>query len=278
MRTNSDEVLLILIISTSLILLLGAVVVIIVLIQNKRKYSHKQQLSEMQIHYEKTLLGTKVGILEETYSAISKNLHDNIGSNISTAMLLLYKDGNMTLSEQDTNRIEAIAILDKVVDDLKNIARSLNPDYLLQVGVSEAIQQRVAQLRKAKKFNLELLIDQLPYQLDKRQQVFLFYIFQEAINNINSHAEAKNISVHLLYNNDQLQLRIKDDGVGMELRSDSTKGAGLVNIKNYAETIGARFEIISEPGKGTDLKISLPQVLVSHESPILGIDTAKQRS
>src|SRR5438270_3544988 len=120
--------------STVVILLLGTVVVIALLIQNKRKYQHRQQLSYMQAHYEKTLFQTELKILEDTFSAISQNLHDNIGSNISTAILLLYKDENMSASEQEVNREEALSILDKMVDDLKNVARSLNPDYLFRIG------------------------------------------------------------------------------------------------------------------------------------------------
>jgi glucose-6-phosphate-specific signal transduction histidine kinase len=82
-------------------------------------------------------------VLEETFRAISQNLHDNIGSNISTAMLLLYTDENMNALEQEANRKEALVILDRIVNDLKNIARSLNPDYLFRVGLKEAIRQRI---------------------------------------------------------------------------------------------------------------------------------------
>jgi hypothetical protein len=64
-------------------------------------------------------------VLEETFRAISQNLHDNIGSNISTAMLLLYTDENMNALEQEANRIEALVILDKIVDDLKTSLAAL---------------------------------------------------------------------------------------------------------------------------------------------------------
>src|SRR5690242_11131501 len=138
------------------------------LIQNKRKYQHRQQLSDMQAYYEKTLFQTELKILEDTFSAISQNLHDNIGSNISTAILLLYKDENMSASEQEVNRKEALSILDKIVDDLKYLARSLNPDYLYKIGLSEAIQQRIEQLAKTKKYELKLSLNESPRQLDKK--------------------------------------------------------------------------------------------------------------
>ena len=272
MHTNSEEVILILIISTALILLLVTVVVVALLIQNKRKYKHRQQLSEMQGHFEKTLLQTELKILEEAFSAISQNLHDNVGSNISTAMLLLYRDENMNASEQEENRKEALAMLDKIVDDLKNIARSLNPDYLFKIGLSEAIQQRIEQLTKTKKYELELLLNETPQQLDRKKQVILFYIFQEALNNINKHAQAKKISVRLQYETDNLLLQITDDGKGMGItqnkESDTIKGAGLMNMKNHAEMIGANLSIISDIGIGTEVKITVPNPYIAREPNI----------
>jgi two-component system NarL family sensor kinase len=272
MYSSSEEVILILIISTALILLLGTVVVVALLIQNKRKYKHRQQLSEMQGHFEKTLLQTELKILEETFSAISQNLHDNVGSNISTAMLLLYRDENMNAFEQEGNRKEALAMLDKIVDDLKNIARSLNPDYLFKIGLNEAIQQRIEQLTKTKRYELELLLNETPQQLDRKKQVILFYIFQEALNNINTHAQAKKISVRLQYETDNLLLQITDDGKGMDTtqnkESDTIKGSGLMNIKNHAEMIGARLSIISDIGKGTEVKITVPNPYTNREPNI----------
>ncbi len=243
---------------TALFLLLGTVVVIALFIQNKRKYQHRQQLSLMQAHYEKTLIQTKLKILEDTFSAISQNIHDHIGSNISTAILLLYKDESMSASEQEINRNEALFILDKIVDDLKNLARSLNPDYLYRIGLSEAIQQRIEQLAKTKKYELKLSLNESPRQLDKKKQVILFYIFQEAVNNINTHAKAKKISVKLQHNSDHLLLQISDDGNGMDMSAESVKGAGLINMKNHAQMIGSTLEINSDVGAGTELKIIVP--------------------
>lgn len=259
---HSEEVILILIISTALILLLGTVMVVALLIQNKRKYKHKVQLSDMQVHYEKTLLQTQLKILDETYSAISQNLHDNVGSNISTAMLLLYKDEKIDPSEQESNRKEALAILDKVVDDLRNIAHSLNPGYLDEIGLTEAIKQRIGQLAKTKKYEIELFHTPSAKRLNRQKQVILFYIFQEAINNINIHSQARKIFVRINYEKDYLVLQIKDDGTGIAKPEDpeqqKLKGTGLLNMKNNATLIGAALDINSEAGKGTHIIVSVP--------------------
>lgn len=262
MHEAYNEAELILIISTAIILLLIIVVVAALFIQQKRKFRYRQQLSEIQGKYEKTLLETELKIQEQTFKAISQNLHDNIGSNISTAMLLLYKDATMTEPEIETNRKEAIIILDKIVDELKHIARSLNLDYLNEIGLNEAIRQRIQQLEKAKKHEITFSMNEAPQKLNLQKQVILFYIFQEAINNISTHANAKKIIVTLSYGQDGLSLHIKDDGTGIEgndaIKKPTGKGSGLLNMKNHAAMIDAQLSIKSENKKGTEIILTVP--------------------
>ena len=261
MLENQNEVVVIIIISTVLILLLGGLIVTGLLIQQKRKLRHQKQLLEMNNLYEKSLLESRLKIQEETFQAISQNLHDNIGSNISTAMLLLYKDEHTNDQEMEDNRKEALSMLDRIVDDLKNIARSLNAGYLEDIGLSEAIRHRIEQLERSKKFKIELFINDMPNRLDRHKQVMLFYIFQESINNITKHAQAKEIRVAVHYEKEKLTMMIRDNGTGIsynEPEKNNEKGSGLINMKNHAAMIGAVLNIHTERSKGTEIVITVP--------------------
>ena len=263
MQENINEVKLTLIISTILIVLLGIVIVFALLIQYKRRFLHKQQLVEIKSKYEKTILQTELKILEETYKSISQNLHDNVGSNISTAMLLLYKDEKMNDAEVEANRKETLGILSVIVDDLKNIARSLNPEYLYELGLCDAIRQRSYQLEKTKRYEVELYFNESTKKLDRHKQVILFSLFQECLNNIQKHANAKKIVVRLNYEDNLLVMQIKDDGKGFDKSETGKKildkGSGLLNMKHHSEMIGATFAIKSEINKGTEINITLPE-------------------
>ena len=263
MLESVNEVKLTLVISTALIVLLAITIVFALLIQHKRRFLHKQQLGEIKLKYEKTILQTELKILEDTYKSISQNLHDNVGSNISTAMLLLYKDEKMNSEEIETNRKVALEILSTIVDDLKNIARSLNPDYLYELGLCDAIRQRSDQLEKTKRYAFELYIKEAPKKLNRQKQVILFSIFQEALNNIQKHANAKKIIVRLNYEENMVLMQIKDDGKGFDKiengKKISDKGSGLMNMKHHSEMIGATFNIESEPNMGTEINISVPE-------------------
>jgi len=262
MHEIDNEVILTLVISTALIVLLAITIVFALLSQHKRRFLHKQQLTQIKSKYEKTILQTELKILEDTYKSISQNLHDNIGSNISTAMLLLYRDEKMNSEEIETNRKEALGVLGSIVDDLKNVARSLNPDYLYELGLCDAIRQRSDQLEKTKKYELALYINDAPKKLNRQKQVILFSIFQEALNNIQKHANAKKIIVRLNHEENMLQMQINDDGKGFDKSETGKKildkGSGLLNMKHHSEMIGATFTIESEINRGTEINITLP--------------------
>ena len=262
MHEIDNDVILALVIATALIVL-AITIVFAFLIQHKRRFLHQQQLAEIKSKYEKTLLQTELKMLEDTYKSISHNLHDNVGSNISTAMLLLYKDEKMNTEEIETNRKEALGLLGIIVDDLKNIARSLNPDYLYELGLYDALRQRLDQLEKTKKYELELYIKDAAKKLNRQKQVILFSIFQEALNNIQKHADAKKIIVRLNHEENMLLMQIKDDGKGFD-RSETEKkilgkGSGLLNMKHHSEMIGATFTVESEINQGTEINIILPE-------------------
>jgi len=261
MHESQTEVTLIIVISTALILLLGGIVVTGLFIQQKQNHRHQQQLLELNSRYEKSLLESRLKIQEETFQAISQNLHDNIGSNISTAMLLLYKDEQTNSEELESNRKEALSMLSRIVDDLKDIARNLNADYLENIGLNEAVRHRMEQLKRSKKYTIDLDLNDIPHRIERQKQVILFYIFQEAITNITKHAQAKEIRVTILYELDRLTMRIRDNGSGItniEPGKVNKKGSGLINMKNHAALISAELSINSNSSTGTEIVLQVP--------------------
>ena len=85
-------------------------------------------------------------------------------------------------------------------------------------------------------------------------KVTIFRIVQESLLNISKHANASSCYVTILFDDDHLVLEIKDDGVGFDLKA-TKQGIGLHNIQERAKTIGTNIEIISEPNKGTTIRL-----------------------
>ena len=215
----------------------------------------------MNAHHEKSLLEGQLKTQEELLRAISENLHDNIGSHISTVMLLLYKDDRVGAEEQAVNQNEALRILDTVVDDLKNMARSLNAGYLESIGLQEAISQRLEQLKRSKRYEVEFRFNDNYKILDRHKQVMVYYVFQEALSNISNHANATRIIVDLEFEKDWLSLQVRDNGLGMATNSDSERprqGSGLLNMKSHALLMDADLSVVAREGKGTEIRLRVP--------------------
>jgi signal transduction histidine kinase len=89
----------------------------------------------------------------------------------------------------------------------------------------------------------------------------LLRIAQEAVINAVRHAQARNIEIHLGCENDELLLRIRDDGVGMPQLPElyTQQGFGLSNMRERAENLGGRWQIDSQPGTGTQVSVRIPR-------------------
>jgi signal transduction histidine kinase len=101
------------------------------------------------------------------------------------------------------------------------------------------------------------LSDTLVKKLDNDQQLTLYRITQEQVNNILKHAMAKTVCISLNEEDEEAVLIISDDGMGFDI-TGKKQGIGLSNMKSRAELLNGRFFISSEPGLGCMLKVTLP--------------------
>ena len=98
-------------------------------------------------------------------------------------------------------------------------------------------------------------MDQISLGMDKRRHFYLFY--KEAINNLVKHASAKNATVALQVSGGQVELDIRDDGIGFDSASPAS-GNGLASLHKRTAALGGRLKIDSEPGRGTRVRLQFP--------------------
>src|SRR6202007_703654 len=113
----------------------------------------------------------------------------------------------------------------------------------------------------------------VPENLDPEIQTTCFRIAQEAITNAVRHANATQIDVDLGRKTGKLRLQVRDDGRGFDAESTQaqTVGLGLIGIKERAALVGGRTRIMSSPGKGTTVDVTLPLTSQSeHQNHHLG--------
>src|SRR5262249_59395474 len=96
---------------------------------------------------------------------------------------------------------------------------------------------------------------QVPERLPEHADIAAYYVVAEALTNTAKHARATTAHVHVAASEDNLRVRVRDDGLG---GADLARGSGLVGLRDRTEALGGPFRLHSPPGAGTTLQITLP--------------------
>ena len=226
------------------------------------KKLEKQSLAEKMAHQRQLSQATIDG-QEKERQEIGKELHDNIGQQLTTVKLLL--DLAKSSPETEITRMVTRALkgVSDIIDEIRSISRSLVPSSLQDLGFIESVNDLVDSLRHTQAISINF--DHLDFDEDilpDNKTLSLFRIIQEQLNNILKHANAKNVTVTLRTTEAQVILQINDDGSGFDTRK-IRKGLGLSNIRNRAELFGGSVDIRSSPGNGCEIKVYMPHPILN---------------
>ncbi len=229
----------------------------------KRFFSHQLEKKRMLLQFQNELNKVTIEIQEQTLKTISQEIHDNVGQVLSLAKLNLNTFEN-TESTYNQNKInDTKQLVSKAINDLRDLSRSLYGDKISELGLPVAIDNELRILKNIGQYQTELKIIGDSYKLQDKEEIVLFRIAQESLNNIVKHAKAKTIRVQTIYRPDLFTLTVIDDGVGFDttaLTAGQT-GIGLKSIQNRTALINGNFSLYSIPGEGTTVAIELKPLI-----------------
>lgn len=218
----------------------------------KNKTHIEQQMLLHQLTTEVT-----IQVQEKERQELGKELHDNITQLLATAKLLMNtikKRPEMTVELLD----KSTGLIDKSIDELRLLSKSLVAPELQHQSLKASVLSLIEDLQLGAPFRIHLHQDGLrETALSQQKKLMLYRIVQEGLNNTIKHAKAKNVTIAFHQKNRGLELLIKDDGVGFDA-SKSASGIGLKNISNRLQIEGGTFQFDTAPGKGCQLKVSIP--------------------
>jgi signal transduction histidine kinase len=194
-----------------------------------------------------------VATADATRRRIERNLHDGAQQRLVSLALDLRAaeaaapPGNGDLVQQLD---EVAAGLDGVLQDLREIARGLHPAVLADGGLPPALKTLAR--RSSVPVDLDIRVER---RLPDPVEIAAYYTVAEALTNAAKHARATTADVHVAESDGFLHLRVRDDGRG---GADFSLGSGLLGLKDRAEALGGRLDLLSPSGAGTTLEISLP--------------------
>jgi signal transduction histidine kinase len=134
------------------------------------------------------------------------------------------------------------------------------PTVLEAFGIEEGLQNLCKETQASTGITIVLKCADIPADLEKRTQIYLYRIVQEAIHNICKHSSATEACITLTYTDPLLKLNIEDNGIGFNAENINMNGNGLQNIKQRAELLHGETLIQSQPGRGTKIIINFKLV------------------
>lgn len=221
-------------------------------------------LSEHRLADRKLQLLTQriVSLQEEERSRVSRELHDGISQllvsikfqfELASLELAAGNDQGLDTLQKGTERLAG------AIGEVRRISHDLHPSLLDTLGLPAAIGQLVAEFEQRSGLLIDYKNDLGDTLLNDGMAVALFRILQEALTNIERHAQANTVAISLDGRAQRVRLRVRDDGVGFSPRhfDTLTGGIGLRNIRERVEHFGGRFALTSQPGQ-TELMVTLP--------------------
>lgn len=217
----------------------------------------QQKLDEERVAQQKAILQATVEGQEKERSEIGKELHDNINQILASVKLMI--TASLTKrGEKDSFLTESLVLMDDCIQEIRKLSNSLVPLREQEIELKGAIEAVIGRIKTTSSLKFTLVFpENFASQLDDKQQLTIYRIIQEQINNIMKHSNAKNVTISLSEADENAVLVITDDGDGFD-KNARAGGIGLKNMKSRAELLNGTFCIDSEPGSGCRLRVTIP--------------------
>jgi signal transduction histidine kinase len=197
---------------------------------------------------------------EDERHRLARNLHDELGALLTSAKL----DAARIRSRLQHTAPEALERLAHLVATLnqsialgRSIIEDLHPSTLSNLGLVATLDILVNEF--AAQSNIEAECDLLPVSLNASAELMVYRLVQEAITNIKKYARARRIRVSLAADAGQVCVCVQDDGVGFDPSAAPRSAYGLVGMRFRVEAEGGKLLVVSAPGQGTRVTVTLPE-------------------
>jgi signal transduction histidine kinase len=197
---------------------------------------------------------------------IARDLHDTLGQNVSYLRMQLELLNTSRLASDGAEFQEVLANMAMVADEAYEQVRDTLDELRTTEhhGLEEDVQSFASQAGTRAGFSTYVHSTGQPGTLSHRQSRQMFYILREILNNVEKHADAHNVDIHLQWRDEEFKLVARDDGRGFNLDEPAIGSSyGLAIMNERSRAINADLIINSIPGSGTEITLSLPLLLSS---------------
>jgi two-component system, NarL family, sensor kinase len=257
--TLYKEVLITVLACMVLFVVLTTIILLFVFKYQQRRRLQQMQVLELQQQFKEQSLRSQIEIQEQTFQAISQEIHDNVGQVLSLAKVQV----NIIRAGQHyrSDLLEALKDnIGKAMADLRDLSRSLNSERLRNACIHEAIQEEAERINRTGLIQTVVAVEGLYRDIHPQKKLILYRIVQESLQNCLKHAAASQINILCEYRTDNMIIQIQDNGVGFDPEAALTSGfgQGLTNIRTRVHLTGGNHTIQSVLQQGTQITLTIP--------------------
>ncbi len=197
---------------------------------------------------------------EDERQRLARNLHDDLGALLTSAKL----DAARIKSRIASTAPEALELLAHLVGTLnsgialgRSIIEDLRPSALSNLGLVAALEILAREF--ATQSGVQVHCELEPVRLQPNAELMVFRLVQEAITNISKYAKAGNVWIRLGSPNAEVEVSVRDDGVGFDTSAQRSSAYGLLGMRYRVTAEGGQLTLASTPGQGTLIRVTLPQ-------------------
>ena len=231
-----------------------------------RKQKAANEALESSRHMLRRLAAHSQNLREEERGRFARDLHDDLGSGMA-ALKMDLKWLIKRLDGQDPEADEKLSgmtrLIDSAIASVRQVITEMRPSIIDDLGLLAAVEWQLEEFGKRHGIKVELdrNCDEILFRnKDKDSDISVFRIFQEALNNIAKHAEATSVVVTVLDEGDAFIITIADDGRGFDVNTRANSDSfGIISMEERVLVMAGSVDVISSPGNGTFVKLSLPR-------------------
>lgn len=197
---------------------------------------------------------------------IATELGDNIAQLLCTILVRCHLLADRLPAHENGFREEALAfaqLLRTTADEVHRISIDLRPHGLEILGLVSSLRGVLAEFAERTGVSIKMSCARMSARLSAGAELSLYRFMQEALRNVERHAQARHVSVTLRCRGPVVQLAIKDDGIGFDTSDPQAKGVqegrfGLLSMNERAAVVGGSLRVTSTPHVGTEVRMSVP--------------------
>jgi len=204
---------------------------------------------------------------EDERRRIARELHDETGQSLN-ALIFGLKAADTALATDSVQTTQIISRLKSAASDavreLQNVIYDLRPNLLDDLGFIPALRWFAESRLESKGVIVHWNISGFERRLPSENETAIFRVAQEALTNIARYAQSNKVEINLTFEENQVDLVIRDDGIGFEVENifmhhkEDGRGLGLLGMRERAELLGGQFDVQSSPGWGTAVHVKIP--------------------